>query len=124
MSEPGGSGERGTKTETNQRVGGGEGEGVVEGDETGSEEGVKDEGRRTEEPFKQKQRGEFPQSSSRVLFICTFSSSSSCSGASEPRRQSLRSGPDVAQPSLCGHGSVLLPCLVLGFIFVIVKSKI
>lgn len=38
--------------------------GVMEGDETGSEEGVKDEGRRTEELFKQKQRGEFPQSPS------------------------------------------------------------
>lgn len=52
MSEPGGSGERGTKTstgrETNQRVGGGDGTGgaggLMEGDETGSEEGVKDEG--------------------------------------------------------------------------------
>lgn len=83
---------------------GGGGGGVMEGDETGSEEGVKDEGRRTEELFKQKQRGESPQSSSPVFLICALSLSSSSRGASERRRQSLRPGPDVSRPSLRGHG--------------------
>lgn len=97
----------------------------MEGDETGSEEGVKDEGRRTE-LFKQKQRGEFPPSSSLVFLICTFSSSSSCSGASNSGAgRSGRSGrvQMLLSPLCVATVHFFLLAWFLGF-FVIVKSKI